>query len=487
MTDRAMRQQPRSIQAHRVRDPASAGAVDPNIRSPRREPLGVRRIVASLLSALVPGFGQALNGRRRLAAGFLLPVIALAVVAGLVLLSTPPATVLARVVTPEALGLLAVGNLIVLAWRLAAIGQAFADPRSGPRVTTPAIVGLIAIVLFTIAPHVVAKSWIDAAQTSFARIFQGPTRTDAAQAAALTSRVNVLIIGIDKTQFRTETLTDSMMVASLDPVGHTVSLVSLPRDLVNVPLGNGSNFGPKLNSLMSYAERNKDQFPAGGIKALESAVGALLGIRIDYYARMDFTGFMKMVDAVGGVDIVVAHGFSDELYDGYGLGPRGFTVTAGPHHFDGPHALAYARSRQAIGESDFKRAARQQEVLLALRDKVLDGGALFWRVPQLLSAFGDFVTTDLPIDMLPSLAAVVDAMGTSGVTRTVISSPLVHSGRNQYGSVQIPDVRRIHAVAKGLFTTPGVPPTPWPTPKPSAGSRSASPRPGASAAASPAG
>ena len=463
-----MRQQPRSIHARRVRPAVPSGASDPNIRSPRREPIGVRRLVVSVLSAVVPGLGQAINGRRRLALGFLLPAVVLLVAVGLILLSTPPATVLARLVEPNALALLGVLNLGILAWRLAAIGQAFGDPRSGPRVTTPAIFGLVVVILFTIAPHMMAKSWVDAAQTTFARIFQGPTRSEEAQAAALTSRVNVLIIGIDKTATRTETLTDSMMVASLDPVGHTVSLVSLPRDMVNVPLGNGAVFGPKLNSLMSYADRNKDQFPAGGIKTLEAAIGSLLGIKIDYYARMDFTGFMKMVDAVGGVDIDVSHGFTDGRYDGYGLPSRGFTVTPGRHHFNGPEALAYARSRQAVGESDFKRAARQQEVLLALRDKVLGEGALFWRVPELLSAFGDFVTTDVPIDLLPSVAAVVDAMGTSGVTRTVISSPLVHGGRTQYGSVQIPDVRRIRAVAKGLFTTPGVAPTPWPTPKPSA-------------------
>ena len=75
-----------------------------------------------------------------------------------------------------------------------------------------------------------------------------------------------------------------MIVASLDPVGHTVSMVSVPRDLVNVPLGNGDVLGPKLNSLMSYAERHPDEFPKGGVRALQDAVGALLDIDIQYYA-----------------------------------------------------------------------------------------------------------------------------------------------------------------------------------------------------------
>ena len=110
-----------------------------------------------------------------------------------------------------------------------------------------------------------------------------------------------------------------MMVVSLDPVGRTVSMVSIPRDLVNVPLGDGNVYGPKLNSLMCYADRHPDAFPDGGIAALEDAVGALLGIPIHYYARIDFVGFIAMVDAVGGVDINVDEGFSRPSYDGFGL------------------------------------------------------------------------------------------------------------------------------------------------------------------------
>jgi anionic cell wall polymer biosynthesis LytR-Cps2A-Psr (LCP) family protein len=181
---------------------------------------------------------------------------------------------------------------------------------------------------------------------------------------------------------------------------------------------------------------------------------------------MDFAGFVKMIDAVGGVDLTVSHGFTDPEYDGYGFKTKGYTITPGAHHMNGVAALAYARSRYATGESDFKRAERQQEVLVALRDKLLDGGSLVWRVPNLLTSLGDFVTTDVPIDLLPSFAAIADEMGRGGITRVVISAPLVRPGRNEYGSIQIPNIAKIQAVAATLFTTPGVPPTPWPTPTP---------------------
>ena len=97
----------------------------------------------------------------------------------------------------------------------------------------------------------------------------------------------------------------------------------MPRDLIDTPLGNGDIFGPKLNSLMSYADRHPKHFPKGGMRTLEDAVGALLDIPIHYYARLDFRGFIKMVDAVGGVDIVAPRAFEDPGYDGYGLGTQG--------------------------------------------------------------------------------------------------------------------------------------------------------------------
>lgn len=430
----------------------------------------LRRSFAALLSSLLPGLGQAFNRRRRPATWFAVPILVLLAVALLVLNLASPSMLIARLIEPSALQAVLILNVLVLVWRLIAVSHAFLDRRYPSK---PGRAGLVAaglVIVFTIAPHAVANVWGQTAATAFDKIFQPGVSAANGQPRAtpppLTERVNVLVVGIDKTPWRTATLTDTMMVVSLDPVGHTVSMLSIPRDLVNVPLGNGSNFGPKLNSLMGYANRHPKEFPDGGMASLEKAVGALLGIPIHYYAQMDFVGFVKMVDAVGGVDIDVDHAFNDPLYDGYGWGKKGYSISAGPHHFDGYEALAYARSRQAVGESDFKRAERQQEVLLGLRDKLLDGGALFWRVPALLSTLGDFVTTDVPVGLLPSLAAVGDEMGRSGVTRAIIKYPLVRGAHSQYGSVQVPDLEKIRAVAAQLFPSAGVAPVPWPTPKP---------------------
>jgi LCP family protein required for cell wall assembly len=202
------------------------------------------------------------------------------------------------------------------------------------------------------------------------------------------------------------------------------------------------------------------------MRTLEDAVGALLQIPIHYYARLDFGGFIKMVDAVGGVDVTVARGFEDPSYDGYGVGERGYKITAGRHHMTGVEALAYARSRKGLGESDFTRQARQQQILVALRDQATKGGSLLFALPDLISAVGETIRSDVPVDRLPALAAIMEEVGKTDVTSVVIRSPLVHPTSTRYGDSQAPDLPRIRAMAATLFSEPGTPPAPWPTPKP---------------------
>ena len=310
-------------------------------------------------------------------------------------------------------------NLVVMVWRLASVGQAFLDTgRQGPTGRL-GIVGVGLIALVVAAPHLVIWQYGTLASDMFKSIFGGQvlsaTGPSAPPQAALTERINVLLLGVDNTDKRTASLTDTMIVASLDPVGHTVSMASVPRDLVNVPLGNGDVFGPKLNSLMSYAERHPDEFPKGGVRTLQDAVGALLDIDIQYYAQVDFAGFVAMVDAVGGVDVDVKKRMVRPRYDGFGLDGQGIFLRPGLHHLSGAEALAYARIRKGPGESDFTRAERQQQILLALREGVTSGGSILFELPALLQAVGDAVKTDIPVERLPEFAAIADEMSGEGV------------------------------------------------------------------------
>jgi LCP family protein required for cell wall assembly len=440
---------------------------------PDTGPIDRRRLAAAGLSAVLPGLGQLFNRRPRLAALFLVPSLVVLAVFALLWATQSPTELAARAAAPSVMGALLTLNLVLLAWRLVAVGQGFLDTRwHGPTGRT-GMVGIVVLALLVVAPHLLVYSYGTAFGRTFERIFDGGlgvggSGASATPATGFDERVNVLLLGVDSLPWRTTTLTDTMMVVSLDPVGKTISMLSVPRDLINVPLGDGNDFGPKINSLMSYADRTPDEFPQGGVAALRDALGALLGIEIHYYARMEFPGFVDMIDAVGGVDVLVAEGFSDPTYDGYMLGRRGWSIEAGKRHLNGLNALAYARARKAAGESDFTRAGRQQQILVALRNAVTKDGGLLWKLPDLLEAVGQTVRTDMPVELLPQLSAIVDEVDNTNITRAVIRHPLVRSEQTRYGSSLNPDVEAIREVAAKLFPPPGGDPQPWPTPKPTA-------------------
>ena len=429
------------------------------------------------LSAILPGLGQLANRQTRLGVAFLLPVVGLLAIVGLMLQLGSPARLAATVIVPGTLVLVLALNGLLLLWRLTAVGQAFLDDRFRAPPTGRAWLGLALLMVFVAAPHALGN-WIGmAAMDNFGRVFvPTPGQAAAPTGPGSTERLNVLLIGMDAAPGRTSVLTDTLMVASLDPIGETVSMVSIPRDLAGVPLGNGRVYEPKINSLLPYAESHPGEFPEGGIKAVQRAVGELLGIRIHYYAQVDMAGFVKMVDAVGGVDVVVRRALNDPRYDGFG-GERGWSIEPGRHHLNGLDALAYARIRKSAGESDFTRAERQQQILVAIRNAAVRGENLVFRLPALIDAVGDTVRTDMPPDRLPQLAAMAEEIDGDRTVRIVIRSPLVTETTNQFGSVLVPDVPAIQAVASQAFGKPGVTPVPWPAPSGSPAASGAPARP----------
>ena len=112
-------------------------------------------------------------------------------------------------------------------------------------------------------------------------------------------RVNVLLVGVDAGVGRNTYLTDTMIVASLDPVAETVSMVSVPRDMVDVPLPDGRKFTGKINGLVSYARHHPKQFPGSdgtGFDVLRGALGQLLSLDIPYHAAVNLGGFVRVID-----------------------------------------------------------------------------------------------------------------------------------------------------------------------------------------------
>jgi LCP family protein required for cell wall assembly len=453
-----------------------------------------------VLNAIFPGLGHLVAGRRLWALGLALPVL---VVVGIVLIVAARGNVTSlavRMFDPAVLGALLGVQALLLLWRLGALGAVRIITPLRPTYRT-LLAGAFAIVI-VVAPQLYLAGLTLDARDAAADVFQpvneggawvsnatappvasndpvfaeepSASPSDAASASPSASptpgvpRVNVLLIGTDSGVGRTTALTDTMIVASLDPVGKTVSMVSVPRDMVDVPLPDGRSFRAKINSLVSYVRWHKDKFPGAkdGQSVLAAALGELLQIKIDMWAQVNLGGFVSLVDSVGGVTINVTDSFCDPHYKEYGI--KGFNITPGRYHFDGQHALAYARIRKAAGESDFTRAGRQQEVIGGLRDRIVKG-AFLDDPAKFLRGVGRTIQTNIKPSVIADYIDIAQAVGRSDTFRVVINHPLVRGTSDQRGSIQVPNLAAIRAMAARLFTPTGVRPTGFDT-MPSAGS-----------------
>jgi anionic cell wall polymer biosynthesis LytR-Cps2A-Psr (LCP) family protein len=146
----------------------------------------------------------------------------------------------------------------------------------------------------------------------------------------------------------------------------------------------------------------------------------LTGVPIHYYAAVDIDGMRRILDIVGGVDIVNQQQIDDATY-GFSPTHIGFHLSPGPHHLDASEAMAYMRSRHG-GGSDFLRAARQQEVLLALRKELISPASVF-KLPALLDAAGQAVKTNFPQDRLGELLNDAKLVNDATIERYVLGPP----------------------------------------------------------------
>jgi LCP family protein required for cell wall assembly len=220
-------------------------------------------------------------------------------------------------------------------------------------------------------------------------------------------------------------LTDTILVVSVDTVAKSVVMVSVPRDTARFPLPNGGIYGDKINSLATYADQNKDRYPRGGLAALADAVGYYIGIPINYIAYINLAGFKELIDTVGGVDVNVERAIDDPVYE-FPDGVVGFHISAGPHHLNGRLALAYARSRYGLGDSDFTRARRQQQILLALRAK-LTSPSVLPDLPHVINSVADVIATNFPPDRLGELLTLSHEISSADIKQFVLGPPYAHS------------------------------------------------------------
>ncbi len=267
-------------------------------------------------------------------------------------------------------------------------------------------------------------------------------------------RVNILLLGVDRREDETgPSRTDTIIVATIDPETKTAGMLSIPRDLwVTIP-GYGEN---RINTANYLGDR--DKYPGGGPALAKKTVQYNLGIPIHYYVRIDFAGFEKIIDTIGGIDIYVEKTIDDATYpdENYGYDP--FYIEAGQHHLDGKTALKYARTRHGTG--DFDRARRQQQVLFAVREQALRLN-LLPKVPELLVTLGDAVQTDLQPGEILALAQLGNEIDINNVKTAVIDDSMTVDHITPNGAwVLLPIREKIRPVVDEMFTSPV--PTPLP-------------------------
>lgn len=251
----------------------------------------------------------------------------------------------------------------------------------------------------------------------------------------LDRRWTVLYVGSDMSDARevegAALNTDALMLVSLSADQSELTLVSLPRDTIDVPLAEGETWDGKINSL----------YQANGMEALRGAMETLFGVPIDAHVLLDMDDFARLVDAAGGVEVSPGEPVVDPIVE--------LDLPAGDHHLDGTQTLGYVRTRV---DQDYGRMARQQEVLVALVDRLLDPDAEVDLRGVLHSL--ESLETDLPLDDLPTLVELVRRAVDAEVRNVLIEPPLITfegdrgDGR---GYVLEPDVEAIRAEVQELI------------------------------------
>lgn len=316
---------------------------------------------------------------------------------------------------------------------------------------------------------------------------------DRSSNAASDDRINVLMLGIGGSGHAGAELTDTMILASFKPSTGEVGMISIPRDLTLAVPGHGYT---KINAVNAYAEQDTQ---GSGLETTTQTIETIMGETIDYTVKVDFSSFEEIIDAIGGIDVYVDTAFSDVQYpiDGmedaicdssttpeetqnaatntattenkttsspYGCRYEVLSFEQGLTHMDGATALKFARSRHGTnGEgSDFARAARQQKVLLAWKEKALSLGVLLnpTKLQNIINVVRDNVTTNMSAWDMLALAKYADDIKTDSIASHVIdgNSGLVYDSYLGAAYVLWPrkeDWSEFQALADNIFSSSG--------------------------------
>jgi LCP family protein required for cell wall assembly len=267
------------------------------------------------------------------------------------------------------------------------------------------------------------------------------------------SRVTVLVMGLDYRDWSGKEnehyRTDTMMLLTIDPVTKTAGVLSIPRDLWAAIPG----FSPqKINTAHYFGDLY--DYPGGGIALAVKTVENVIGVPIDYYARLDFYTFIDFIDMIGGVKVDVAEEIELELvgkeYD--------VVLEPGRYNLSGELALAYARNRYD-GEGDFGRAQRQQQIILAIRDQLLRAdifAMLLENAEELYAEFTQGIKTNMSLGDALKLGVLATQVEMEDITMRVISEEhIVYGSSPDDLSILIPLPDKIRGLRDEVFASDG--------------------------------
>lgn len=442
------------------------------------EPRTRSAFVAAVLSAILPGAGHLYAGERRRG------LILFAVDAFLLVLAatiiTDERLVLELGLTVAGTGSQLIANLLVLAYRVWAADDAARFVGSRDRRALGAFVGGAgAVLVLVLVPHL-AFGWAtltneDALGDVFADedIAAGGTTTTTTSASSDPTtpgettttfpvaagppiwdgleRLNILLLGGDSGAGRREIRTDTMIVVSIDPTTGDTAMLSVPRNMVNVPLPDGYGawacdcFPRLLNDLYIAGIESPNAFPGPQepeVNAVKAGIGHLLDLEIHYYALVTLDAFVGVVDALGGVVVDVQYNIVDESYPHENGVDREFIdIPVGPNEFDGHLALAYARIRR--NANDYARMQRQRCILDAVIEQ--SSPIEFIRAyPELISIFKDSLRTDIPRSRLVDFVELAAKVDTEDIVTLRFIPPDYISGSNERGNIPDVDLIREH-------------------------------------------
>jgi LCP family protein required for cell wall assembly len=230
-------------------------------------------------------------------------------------------------------------------------------------------------------------------------------------------RINILLLGTAGKGKPGQNLTDTIMIASIDTKNKKIALLSLPRDFyANI---SGTSYSTKINSIYQYGLSQKE-----GAEPIKKTVEEITGLPIHYFIILDFDGFKKIIDDIGGINVSVEKDILDSRYPGPNYSYETFEIKKGLHQMDGDIALKYVRERHDDPEGDFGRAKRQQQVMQSAKNKIFSVKTFLnpMTLNNFLTDLGDNIKTDIQLDEIESFIGLSQKLDTQNITNAVVDA-----------------------------------------------------------------